>query len=174
MRTIAVFFVLVLSIAVGGCSRAGPTSGGNQQTAGGNQPGFKPGLNLKWPGTPTVLAGDQEHYAATLTQKEPEGLIVFSAFVMQYPELQGADPNELLGAYVFGSQKSEISRKKIEFGRDKHPGFDIATRSGSRFGRKIVVMAGPRLYEISVLSTNEKLLGGPEVRAFIDSFKPDE
>jgi hypothetical protein len=179
MRATAIVSVFALSIAVGGCSKASSTSGGNQQADGWNQSSLKPIRNLKWPGAPDesqimpTKAGEETHYRAMLTHKQPEGNVLFSASVTQFPG-KGADPNDLLEWYLFSSQKSEISRKKIEVGPNKHPGFDITTRSASIFGRMVVVMAGPRLYEVSVTTKNEKLLGGPEVKAFIDSFTLDE
>jgi hypothetical protein len=151
--------------------------------AEGSQLSFNPGLGLKWPGAPhesiqnlTTEAGEHKQYTATFTEKRPEGVVVFSAFVTEYPvgALRGTDPKELLAAHVLASRKDETSRQAIAHGPQKHPGLDVATRSGTRVGRRLVVMAGRRLYEVGVSSTNEELMRGSKVKAFFDSFAVDE
>src|SRR5690242_18801526 len=71
-------------LATGGCSN---TPGRSAKLE------FDPGLALKWPGTPSEKSqviptplGDQKHYDASYTEQTPEGTLVFSAFVMEYPE----------------------------------------------------------------------------------------
>jgi hypothetical protein len=139
---------------------------------------FQPKLGLKWPGRPSessqVLqteAGDEKHYSATYTDKRSGGAVVFAAFAIEFPEkaLKGTSPKELLAAYVFASKKDETSRKEVTHGPKKHPGLDITTRAAKLFRRKLVIMAGLRLYEVSVTSKDEQALKTPEVKVFFDS-----
>src|SRR2546422_136495 len=65
--------------------------------------------------------------------------------------------------------------KEIEHGPKKYPGLDISTQSvtGSGkplIGRRVVVMAGPRIYDLSVSGTVEGLMQLPEVKEFFESF----
>jgi hypothetical protein len=149
-----------------------------QPPARQEQLSFKPKLDLKWPGKPSessqVLAtaeGDQKHYSALFTHKHPSGVVLFSAFVEEFPDkaLKGASPKELLAAYVFASKKNETSRKEIEHGAKKYPGLEITTRTDKQFGRKVVVMARSRIYEVSVTSKTEAALKIPAVKTFLES-----
>jgi len=144
---------------------------------------FKSKFTLKWPGKPSedsqILKtndGEEKHYSAMFADKQPEGAVVYSAFVIEYPEkaLKGTTPKEMLAAYVFAFQKEETSRKEIEHGKNKHPGLDITSKSAKFFGRKVVVMVQPRLYEIAVTAKNESSLKTKEVSAFFDSLKVEE
>ncbi|HJZ91259.1 MAG TPA: hypothetical protein VKE40_10325 [Gemmataceae bacterium] len=139
---------------------------------------FDPGLRLKWPGTSsessTVLPGDQVEirtYSAIYTGKGPDGAVVYSAVVLEYPQaaVKDASPEELLAAYVFATRKHEVSRKSIEHGPAKLPGLDIVIRRDGRVTRRVVVAAGQRLYAVSVTAKGEALPDAAEVKEFIDS-----
>lgn len=139
---------------------------------------FQPGLTLKWPGKPSESSqilpgegGDEKHYTALFTDKLPAGAVTFSAFVIEFPDkaLKGMSPQRFLAAYVAASKKDETSRKEVEHGPKKYPGLEITTHARGLFGRKLVVLAGSRLYEVSVSSKSEEALKAPEVKAFLES-----
>jgi hypothetical protein len=139
---------------------------------------FDPKLVLKWPSDSSANShveisdiGELKHYSAMGSVKKADGIIVFSAFVEEYPEkaVKDISATQRLNTYVLGTKKGEISRKEIEHGPKKCPGLDIVYKSGSFFGRKLVVIVGPRIYEVAVTSKNQELLKGDEVNSFIDS-----
>src|SRR5258708_10832279 len=83
---------------------------------------FNPKLSLKWPGKPSVSdqiltteVGEVKHYSATYADKQPAGVVLFFAFVTEFPEkaLKDASPKEMLSAHVFAFKKDETSRKEI-------------------------------------------------------------
>jgi hypothetical protein len=180
---VAVPFLLqgALLVAVG-CSRGAGSPGANPP-AQARQLSFNPKLTLKWPGVPTedsqimpIETGDVKHYSALFADKQPTGIIIYGAHVMEYPAktLEVTSPKELLMAYVFAFQKDETSRKEIEHGHDKYAGLEISRHRGDRFDRLLVVMAWPRLYSVEVSSKREELLGSPEVEAFFNSLAIEE
>jgi hypothetical protein len=136
-------------------------------------------LGLKWPGSPHESSqvipsdvGEEKHYDATFTdRRSPDTIVPYSAFVIDFPEkaLKGKAPRDFLNAYVFASQKHETARKEVELGRCKHPCLEITTHSGDLFDRRLVVMAGPRLYEVSVSSRKEQALRDVQVKKFFES-----
>jgi hypothetical protein len=147
--------------------------------ASGKGLSFDPGLALMWPGTPTESSqiittdlGELKDYSAMLTEKRPNGLRVFSAAVLEFPEKQveGQSPRMLLAACVFASKKDETSRKDVEYGPRKYPGFAITTRRGKWWGRRLAVLAGRRFYDLSVTATSQALLRDGDVEVFFDSF----
>src|SRR5262249_37564088 len=115
--------------------------------------------------------GELKHYSAMGSVKKAHGVIIFSAFVEEYPEKAVKDKSakQMLNAYVLVTKKGETSRKEIEHGPKKFPGLDIVYKSGAFFGRKLVVIVGPRIYEVAVMSKSEELLKADEVKPFIDS-----
>jgi hypothetical protein len=131
---------------------------------------------LKWPGKPTESSQVDEgtslrHYSASFADKQATGLTLFWADVEEFPEkmLKGTSPKELLTAYVLGSKRNEISRKEIEHGPKKYPGLEITTRTEKHFGRRLVVMPGSRIYDLSVTSKTAEGLKVPAVTAFLES-----
>jgi hypothetical protein len=139
---------------------------------------FQPKLSLKWPGkafeSSEILStehGDEKHYSALFSNKGGSGVVTFSAFVIEFPDkaVKGTTPKELLTAYAFASKDDETSRKEVEHGPMKYPGLEISTKARGLFGRKLVVLAGSRLYEVSVSSKKEEALKAPEVKAFLES-----
>jgi hypothetical protein len=182
MRSVVFISLLAVSLTAVGCWRGNPKAGGIPAALGGGL-SFAPGLRLNWPGPPSENsqiisdgAGDQKHYTATFTDRSPRGVVTYFAYVCEYPAkaLAGTTPQELVAAHVFSSKGDETSRKEIVHGPGKHPGLDITTRSGNRFGRKLVVMAGTRLYAVEIMSPSEELLRGPEAEAFFNSLAIDE
>jgi hypothetical protein len=139
---------------------------------------FQPNLSLKWPGKASessqILStedGDEKHYTALFSKKGTAGVVIFSAFVIEFPDkaLKSTTAKTLLAAYVFSSKDDETSRKEVEHGPKKYPGLEISTHARGLFGRKLVVMAGSRLYEVSVSSKSEEALKAPEVKTFLES-----
>jgi len=112
---------------------------------------------------------------AMFADKRPGGLVLFSAFVEEFPEkaLMGTSAKDLLAAYVFAFRKDETSRKELEHGPKKYPGLEISRQRtsplGMRFDRSLVVFAGRRIYDISVSSKDKESLNRPEVKAFVES-----
>ena len=55
----------------------------------------------------------------------------------------------------------------------KYPGLDISSqhtaRFGVRFSRKLVILAGRSIYEVSVDCKDKEFLNRPEVTAFFES-----
>ncbi|HVK18552.1 MAG TPA: hypothetical protein VM533_16575 [Fimbriiglobus sp.] len=180
--TILAGVVMALAIGVSGCTKP-PGIGTSPSAAAERQLTFDPNLRLKWPGPPSEDSqllnnevGEQKHYSATFTDKRPEGVVIFSAFVDEYPAdaVKQADPEELLTATVFAFKADEVSQKKFAHGPQKYPGFDILSQSDGKFDRKLVVVAGRRVYHIAVTSTKEEWLKAPEVQAFFDSLSLDK
>jgi hypothetical protein len=179
MRPVIVLFALTLAMAIGGCSKPTAPAVETLSASEDSEPVVNMPFEVKWPGRPALSrqaqatqAGEQVNYTATYSQGGPEGVVIFLVSVAEYPEklLQGTSPRELLAAHVFALQKDELSRKEIEHGPRKYPGLEIATRSGRHLGRRLVIFAGRRLYEVSVSTTSGELLQSPEVTAFFDSF----
>jgi hypothetical protein len=178
-------YCVVMALVFGefGCSKPTPQAGTNQPATEERQLLFDPNLRLKWPGPPqedsqqlATEAGEQKHYSATFADKRPGGVIIYTVFVMEYPadSIKREDPEELLSAYVFAFRADEVSRKKVEHGPRKYPGFDIVSQRDGRFSRKIVVMADRWMCHIGVSSTKEEWLKVPEVQAFFDSLSLDK
>src|SRR6476660_7976313 len=173
--TTRVFMVLVVgSIGcsiVGACTRCSPKAAPVE---------FDPKLQLQWPGTPDedrTIIGDSKHYSALLTHKGTKGTILLSAFVDEDPGFAKLSPKDALDSYTFAFRKNETSRKEIEVGPKKYPGLEITSKDTSaagkvRFERKLVYVAGTRIASVSVSSTDEKLVNGPEASAFLDSLQP--
>jgi hypothetical protein len=138
---------------------------------------FKPKLELKWPGKPeessqVIKDGsfEQKDYTAHFVLKRATGNISFWASVAELPiKEMRENPKVALAAYVLAFKKDETSRKEIEHGPKKFPGFEIASRTKFGFDRKVVVIAGQRIYQISVQSRDEDLLKIEEVKAFMKS-----
>jgi hypothetical protein len=182
MRLVTLIALLVGPLTVAGCWRGGPQAGGIPAAQGGRLT-FAPGLRLNWPGSPSedsqIIpdgAGDQKYYTATFTDRSPRGIVSYSAYVCEYPPqaLAATTPEEMVSAHVFASRKYETGRKEVAYGPRTNPGLDITTRSGDLFGRRLVVMAGARLYEVAVTSRSEELLRGSEAEKFFNSFAIEE
>ena len=179
MRPVIVLFALTLAMAIGGCSKPTAPAVETLSASEDSDPVVSMPFEVKWPGRPALSrqaqaahAGEQVTYTATYSQGGPEGVVTFLVSVAEYPEqlLQGTSPRQLLAAHVYALQKDELSRKEIEHGPRKYPALEIATRSGRHLGRRLVIFAGRRLYEVSVSTTSGELLQSPEVTAFFDSF----
>jgi len=179
MRPVIVMFALSLAPIIGGCSKPTVPAVETLSASEDSEPVVNMPLEVKWPGRPALSrqaqasqAGEQVNYTATYSQGGPEGVVIFLVSVAEYPAglLQGTSPRQLLAAHVYALQKDELSRKEIEHGPRKYPGLEIATRSGRHLGRRLVIFAGTRLYEVSVSTTSGELLQSPEVTAFFDSF----
>jgi len=139
--------------------------------------GFDSELHLQWPGTPDEsrqIVGDSKHYTAMLTHRSANGILFLSANVDEDPGFAKLSPKEALDSYTFAFRKHETSRKEIEVGPKKYPGLEItkkdATAAGKvRFERELVYVDGSRIASVSVSSTDENLVNGPEASAFLDS-----
>jgi hypothetical protein len=137
-----------------------------------------PGLTLKWPGPPseniqaTPGGGLEPTYAATYVSRSPGRFLLFSAGVTDFgPKVaEEMSPEDLLAASVTAFQKDEVSRTPIEHGPRRHPGFDIVSRRDGKVTRKVVVVAGSRVFTVSVTTSKEELLEDLEVKAFFQSF----
>jgi hypothetical protein len=186
MRSTTAFIALVVSIAsTVGCSKGGSPSLSSPSNSATKELDFDPKLVLKWPAAPReshqalpVEGGEFKIYSASLTEKRPGGLIIFGVDVEEYPEktLKAYKPGEMLTEHEIPFHKEETNRKEIEHGRKKYPGFDITRQHVNPSGRilfmrSLVVMAGPRIYAVSVSSTKEEWLSGPDVKEFFDSFE---
>ncbi|HLW65580.1 MAG TPA: hypothetical protein VKS79_09700, partial [Gemmataceae bacterium] len=139
---------------------------------------FHPKLVLKWPDKFTESRhasktddGEEKHYSASCAIKKPEGVILFSAFVTELPEkaVKGLSSKQLLALHTFAFKNDETNRKEIEHGAKKCPGLDITSKTAKFFGHKIIVVVGPRIYEVGVMSGNEGLIKVDEVKAFLAS-----
>jgi hypothetical protein len=180
MRSSNVSLALILATVVAiGCPKADNPSRTPAAQVQKDQPVFRPKFLVNWPGAPTesdlaipTEQGEQRHYSAIFTDRQPGGVVLYGVFVDELPEkaLAGSDPKERLAAYVFANKRDETSRQAIEHGPKKYPGLDITTASGKRFGRRIVIAAGPRLYDVSVTSSKQEVLRSPAVAAFFKSF----
>jgi hypothetical protein len=180
MRTATLLFVFVLTIAsAAGCSKSASRMNMSDRPHLVNACGFR----LKWPGAPqestqaiTDRGGELKHYNALFARRGPEENIIFAASAYELPdkEVRDSNPEERLAASMIALRKDEISRKEIEHGPKKYPGFDILTQSKGLFSRHLVVIAGPRTYMVSVSSRKEALLDSPEVLEFFESFAIDE
>ncbi len=170
-------FLIVAACVSSGCSKGAPAAPAQAE------PAFDPKLILKWPGTPSenrqAIPGEAgfKGYSAMLTDKRAGGFIIFAANVNEYPEktLLEEDPKALLETYLLAFKENEISRKEVKHGSKQYPGLEINAWSIAASGpplisRRLVVMAGPRMYYISVTGSNKELMNAPEVQAFFDSF----
>jgi len=144
---------------------------------------FRPKFSVKWPGKPSehsqVLQtelGEEKHYSAMFADKSPSGSVLYFAAVEELPKkaLKEFGARKLLEAYVFAFKKEETSRKEITFGKGKYPALDITTHARKLFGRRLVILAGNRIYDVSVTSSDEQALKAPQVKAFFESFIPEK
>jgi hypothetical protein len=141
---------------------------------------FDARLALTWPAAlPTVNrqvipmeAGDHVNYTAMYADKRPEGVVVFTARIDEYPAAMWAQtsPEEILESTVFAFRKNELSRMPVAHGPRKYPGFDILSKRDDLTTRKLVVVAKPRVYAVTAASKDAAALTRPEVVAFFDSF----
>src|SRR5262249_27790850 len=143
-------------------------------------PAFAPGVKRKGPGPPAEHGntapgegGDVKTYTASYADRSPNGVLIYEASVLEYPtETPGSlAPAELLTAYLAGTARDETSRKQIAFGPNKYPGFDITSRPAGSHSRQRPVLAGQRIYAISVTRRNEELIHSPEAEAFLGSLE---
>jgi hypothetical protein len=118
--------------------------------------------------------GVWKNYMGIFTDKGPDDVIIFTAGVMELPTLQQNNPKDLLESSVLPLQRDEFTRKDIEHGPKKYPGADITSYSKKSFSRHVVVMAGLRIYTISVTCREEASLDNSKVRKFLESFGIDE
>jgi hypothetical protein len=160
--------------------------GGEAQTANaeGEKPRtFDPKLKLKWPGKPhesngVYGEGDDVHknYNAMYTEKQDKKFTLYAAFVDEFSDQhrKAMSPKELLANFTAAFKERETSRKEIQYGAKKYPGLEISARAKGRFERRLVVMVLSRIYTLSVSASTEDDLKAPAVKAFFDSFKPDD
>jgi hypothetical protein len=174
MRKSILLLMLIATIATAaGCSRS------PSRPASDLQKSF--GLRLNWPGEPhesnqdlPSKEGVWKNYMGTFTERGQDEVVIFSAYVMELPTLEQSSPKDLFEASVLPMQRDEFTRKDIEHGPKKYPGVDITRHSKKSFSRNVQVMAGLRIYNISVTCHKEKSLESAKVRDFFDSFGIDE
>ena len=163
MRRIIPIFWLVAITTVSGCSKATPPSNTTNSS-------FKPNFSIQWPGEPDeslILpgnTGEMKVFMANFTEwnydKETgqalrDGHATFYIVaVEEYPQKSFEDekltPHDMLFAHNFAFQKFEVSRKEIEHGPQKYPGLVIFQKMDKNCHRQLTVMAGNRLYSVSV------------------------
>jgi hypothetical protein len=142
-------------------------------------------FSICWPETPeethsisSPSDGIERRYHASCVVQAKGEVSIFGVFVHEYSTkvFDTISREQLLEAHVFGFKKFETNRKRLESGPNKYPGFDIASRmkvhehSRVTFGRRHVVLAGMRLFDVSVSCSNEESLNRPEVQTFFQSF----
>jgi hypothetical protein len=195
MRSTSILLALSLATAVAiGCPRAdhpgrtpvvaqAPKTQAPKAQTPKAQTLLKSTFLLNWPGAPTegdgviwTKEGQQRHYSATFMDRPPGGIVVYTLSVIEWPEktLAGLEAKQKLDAYVFSQKRDETSRQAIEYGPKKYPGLDMTTGSGDAVGRRIVIVAGPRLYDLSVAASNQEALRSPAVAEFFHSFAIQE
>lgn len=116
--------------------------------------------------------GEYTNYTALYSERRPNGAVIFAAHVAEYPAAmwEKSSPEEILESSVFAFRKDELSRKPVEHGPRKYPGYDILSKRNDLTTRKLVVVAKPRVYAVSVGTKDANALTRPEVAAFFDSF----
>jgi len=67
------------------------------------------------------------------------------------------------------AKKDETSRKEIVHGPKKYPGLEITGKSGKYLRRRLVILAGLRLYDIGVIGNDEQALKTPQVNEFFEA-----
>jgi|SRR5262245_1155457 len=139
------------------------------------------GLKVTWPGPPEENlqanpgGGVERSYHATYVARSAGRVLLFSAFVDDFGVRAGElSPDDRLAASVTAFQKDEVSRTPIEHGPRRHPGFDIVSRRDGKVTRKLVVVAGSRVFTVSVTTSKEELLEALEVKRFFESFAIEE
>jgi hypothetical protein len=150
-----------------------------------NQPGaiipsnFKPAFVINWPGPPhedsTAIVsehGQMSIYTALYTDRRPDGVLVLSVIAMEYPAAfqEELSAEERLEAALLGLKKSELSGKKLMHGPKNYPGLEVRKRTVGTSSRRMAILAGRIMYDVSATSKEEKLLDLPEVDAFFKSF----
>jgi hypothetical protein len=109
------------------------------------------------------------NYMATLADKRPEGLFLFSASIQESAEGLTDDEAAKVVDVVVGLLGKEMSRKPIEFGGKKFPGLDVTHRGNSgNVIRSVVVRSRTRMYTVSVSGRGHRespLLVGPARQA---------
>lgn len=145
-------------------------------------PEFDPRLTLEWPGTPEEsrrrinagMADETTTYRATFRQTGP--VTIFEATVHQFSEkdLQGTAAKEMLVGHGTGSDVIELTRKQIEHGPNKYPGFDVTAKDDGSFDRRVNILAGRRLYSVRVVSVRQERLNAQDVTKFFESFAINE
>ena len=165
MRYLTLSLVASLVIVACGCS-----SGWRSKDELGRR------LYVKWPSDPKELDKAAGNYMATLADKRPEGLFLFSASIQESAEgLTDDDEAAKVVDVVVGLLGKEISRKPIEFGGKKFPGLDVTHRGNSgNVIRSVVVRSGTRIYTVSVSLPSEAALSNRDVVKFFDSLKIDD
>ena len=197
MRTLKTLTLLTSMTFLWGCSRDVPSTANEVPSERNDSPAIAPGdtpfteeeaphfdpkLTLAWPGVPQesrrrIDAGTADEttiYSGFYTQTGP--VTAFSASVYEFAEehMRASDPLEMLAGHGTSDSDEELSRKKIEHGRQKHPGFDVTAKSGDSFiRRRVTVLVGRRIYTVEVLSTKERL-AAEDVGKFFESFAVNE
>jgi hypothetical protein len=148
---------------------------------------FDPKLRLEWPAPPSetrrrIDAGSPDEttiYSASLVLTDPA--TIFSATVHQFTEasLPGKDPRVMVAEHALQGDEG-LDRKISEYvankayETNKFPGVEVTAKSGNSFARRVVVLAGTRLYKIEAVSTKEDRLKAADVARFFDSFEIQE
>lgn len=168
----ATVFMLILASA--GCTKPKPPA-----TLAANVPlYFHPDLKIAWPGKPQESCQEKElpggihrYYHAVASTGQQSREVSLMVNVIEYPDGKVKDAQSAINDYLFASNSDETSRKSISHGPDQLPGVEVTTRILSKFGRKLVVMQGNRLYELVATCPREQPLSQPEVNAFFDSLQ---
>ena len=164
MRYLTLSLVASLVVVACGCS-----SGWRSKDKLGRR------LYVKWPSDPKELDKAAGNYMATLADKRPEGLFLFSASIQASAEGLTDDEAAKVVDVVVGLLGEEISRKPIEFGGKKLEGLDVTHRGNSgNVIRSVVVRSRTRIYTVSVSVPSEEALSNRDVVKFCDSLKIDD
>lgn len=166
--------VPLLTLALTGCSTDVPTKAGPPPSVPLRPPGL--GFRVKWPGSPRE-SGGPGRYSAALTVNTPQGEVTYSASVNELPtaELAGKAPRDVLAAKLAGTAGQEFSRKEVAVGPKKYPGLDVTWWGGAtQVGRRLAVLAGAKVYELSVWGPDMGSIRSPEAEAFFNSLTIDE
>lgn len=166
--------LLIVLLAPAGCAKPKPPA-----TLAANAPlYFHPELKLSWPVTPResceekdLPGGIHRMYHAVSQTGSRSGDVSLMANVVEYPAGKVKDAPTMINEYLFATNSDETSRKTISHGPDQLPGVEVTTRILSKYGRKLVVVAGNRIYELVATCPREKPLNQPEINAFFDSLQ---
>jgi len=141
-------------------------------------PDFDPRLTVEWPGTLTesrsrFAAGTPEETTIYTAKHRTFGPVtVFSATVHEFTEqsLQKTDSKEMLKDNALQNIKSP-DHTLTEIQRQGHPGVEATGRDEAAHFRRVVVLAGRRLYRVEVVSLQPDRLKADDVTRFFDSFQ---
>jgi hypothetical protein len=141
-------------------------------------PDFDPKLSVEWPGAPTEsrsrfsagTADETTLYTGKHTAFEPA--TIFSATVHEFTEqsLRKIDSKEMLRDNALQNIKSP-DHTLTEIQHQGHPGVEATGRDEAAHFRRVVVLAGRRLYRLEVVSLQPDRLKAEDVTKFFESFR---